>query len=65
LFVELGILGIVIGLGFFFSVQVIEVAVELIEAVVGGQMFVLVTEVVLPKLAGRVAVVQPGSAWYP
>ena len=37
------------------SVQVVEVAEELIEAVVGGQVLVAVTEVVLAELACRVA----------
>ena len=41
-------------LGLFFSVQVIEVAEELVEAVVGGQELVLVAQVVLAELAGDV-----------
>src|SRR5262245_15366130 len=38
-----------------FGVQVIEVAEELVEAVRGGQVFVEVAKMVLPKLAGRVS----------
>ena len=38
-----------------FRVQVIQVAEELVEAVVGGQMLVLVAQVVLAELAGGVA----------
>ena len=56
-FAELGILRIVVGLRFLFGVQVVEVAEELVEAVVGGQVLVLVTEVVLAELPGRVALV--------
>ena len=43
-------------LGFLFGVEVVEVAEELVEAVVGGQVLVLVPQVVLAELAGGVAV---------
>ena len=39
----------------FLGVQVIEVAEELVEAVFGGQEFVLVAEMVLAKLPGIIA----------
>ena len=39
----------------FLGVQVIEIAVELVEAVHGRQEFVAVAEVVLAELAGRIA----------
>ena len=55
LLLELGILRIVVGLRLFFGVQVIEVAEELVEAVLGRQVLVLVAEVVLAELAGGVA----------
>ncbi|MNL07918.1 hypothetical protein D3C87_1286170 [compost metagenome] len=48
------ILGPVRALGFFFGVEVIQVAEELVETVVGRQEFILVAEVVLAELAGRV-----------
>jgi hypothetical protein len=54
--VELRILGVVVGLRLFLGVQVVEVAEELVEAVVGGQVLVLVAQVVLAELAGGVAV---------
>jgi len=42
-------------LGFFLGVEVVEVAEELVEPVIGGQEFVFVTKVVLTELPGRVA----------
>jgi hypothetical protein len=45
---------------FFFRVEVMEIAEELIEAVHGRQMLVAVAKVVLAELAGGVAV--PGRA---
>src|SRR5438046_10313845 len=39
----------------FHCVEVIEVAEELVEAVDSGQEFIQIAEVVLPELAGRVA----------
>ena len=50
-----GILGIVGVLGLLLGVQMVEVAEELVEAVVGGQELVLVAQVVLAELAGDVA----------
>ena len=47
-------MGVVELLGLFFGVEVIEVAVELVEAVHGRQVLVLVAEVVLAELAGGV-----------
>src|SRR5262245_25635862 len=52
---ELGILWIEVALGLLFGVEMIEVAEELVEAVVGRQMLVVVAEMVLAELAGRVA----------
>src|SRR5215203_821823 len=46
---------VVCQLRLLFGVQVVEVAEELVEAVVGRQELVLVTEVVLAELAGGVA----------
>ena len=39
----------------FFGVQVVQIAVELVEAVYGGQVFVAVAQMVLAELAGRIA----------
>ena len=49
------VLGVVLVLGLLLGVQVVEVAEELVEAVVGGQVLVEVAEVVLAELGGRVA----------
>ena len=49
------VLGVVLVLGLLLGVQVVEVAEELVEAVVGGQVLVEVAEVVLAELRGRVA----------
>ena len=56
LLAERRVLGIVAQLGLFLGVQVVEVAVELVEAVDRGQKFVAVAQVVLAELAGGVAV---------
>ena len=53
-FAELRTLGIVRILRLFFGVQVVEIAEELVEAVVGGQELVLVAQVVLAELSGGV-----------
>ena len=55
LLLELGALRVVGVLGLFFGVQVVEIAEELVEAVVGRQHLVAVAEVVLAELAGHVA----------
>ncbi len=47
---------VVLVLRLFLGVEVVEVAEELVEAVVGRQVLVLVAQVVLAELAGRVAV---------
>src|SRR5262249_28748638 len=52
---ELGVFGIIDALRLFFSVQVVKIAEELVEAMGGGQVFVEVAEVILAELAGRVA----------
>ena len=52
---ELGVLRIVGVLGLLLGVEVVEVAEELVEAVVRGQELVLVAEVVLAELARDVA----------
>src|SRR5271155_2466231 len=49
------VLGIVAKLGFFFGIEVVEVAEELIEPVDGGKVFVAVSQMVLAELAGGVA----------
>src|SRR4029450_5878435 len=49
------VLGIVGALRFLFGVEVVKVAEEFIEAVLGRQIFIAVAEVVLPKLTGGVA----------
>jgi hypothetical protein len=50
-----GVLGVIRQFGFFLSVQVIEVAVELVEAMHGGQELVAVAKVVLAELARGIA----------
>ena len=55
LLAELGVLRVVLVLRLFLGVQVVEVAEELVEAVVGRQVLVVVAEVVLAELAGGVA----------
>src|SRR5215472_17826898 len=52
---ELGVLGIVRTLRLLLSVQVIEVAEELVKAVDGRQKLIAIAEVVLAELAGGVA----------
>ena len=49
------VLGIVAKLGLFLGVQVVEVAVELVEAVDRGEELVAIAQVVLAELAGGVA----------
>src|SRR5204863_9082533 len=55
LLLERRILGIVGQLRLLLGVQVIQIAEELVEAMYGRQVFVAVTEVVLPELAGCIA----------
>src|SRR5690606_32537171 len=52
---EFWILRIEIAFRLLFGVQVVEIAEELVEAVIGRQMLVLVAEMVLAELAGGVA----------
>jgi hypothetical protein len=52
---KLHVAGIVLVLGLFLRVEVVKVAEEDVEAVISWQMLVAVTEVVLTKLAGGVA----------
>ena len=52
---ELWILRIIVTFRLLLGIQVIQVAKELIEAMVGREMLVAITEVVLAKLARRVA----------
>jgi hypothetical protein len=54
-FAEARILRVVRHLRFFLGVEVIQVAEELIETVIGRQHVVQVAEVILAELAGRVA----------
>jgi hypothetical protein len=49
LLAEFFILGVVIGLGLFFGVEMVEVAEEFVEAVVGGQVLVLSPRWFLPN----------------
>ena len=60
---ETHVAGIVLVLRFLLGIEVVEVAEELVEAVVGRQVLVAVAEVVLAELAGGVALVleQPGD----
>jgi hypothetical protein len=60
---ELQVARVVLVLRLLLGVEVVEVAEELVEAVVGGQELVLVAEVVLAELAGGVAagLEQPGD----
>ena len=51
---ELRIFRVVVGLRFFFGIQVVKVAEELVEPVQRGQVLVLIAKVVLAELAGRV-----------
>ena len=51
------IAGVVLVLGLFFGIEVVEIAEKLVEAVIGGQVLVAVTEMVLAELAGGVALV--------
>jgi hypothetical protein len=52
---ELGMLRVVLVLGFLFGIEVVEVAEELVEAMRRWQELVAVAEVVLAELAGHVA----------
>ena len=52
---EGGVLRIVWMLGFLLGVQVVETSEELVKPVVARQVFVQVAEVVLPELAGPIA----------
>ena len=42
-------------LGLLFGVEVVQVAEELVEAVIGGQVFVTIAQMVLAKLSGGVS----------
>ena len=57
--VVLDVIGVVLGvigpLGLLLGIEVVEVAEEFVEAVLGGQVFVTVAEMVLAELAGGVA----------
>ncbi len=52
---ELGVLGVVLELRLLLGVEVVQVAEELVEAVVGRQMLVEIAEMVLAELRGGVA----------
>ena len=54
---ELGVLRIIRALRLFFGVEVVEVAQELVEAVVGRQHLVEIAQMVLAELTGHVAMV--------
>ena len=53
--VERRVLGVVLELGLLLGVEVVEVAEELVEPVVGGQVLIAVAQVVLAELRRRVA----------
>jgi hypothetical protein len=53
---------VVLVLGLLLGVEVVEIAEELVEAVVGGQVLVAVAEVVLAELAGGVALALSSTA---
>ena len=55
LLLEFRIFGVIRVLRFFLGVQVIEVAEELVEAVIGRQMFIQIAQMVLPELSGHVS----------
>jgi len=55
--VKLRILGVKLALWFLFGIQVIEIAEKFIEAVVGWQVFITITEMVLTELPRHVAVI--------
>ena len=55
LLAELGSFGIIRMLGLFLGIEVVEIAEEFVEAVVGGQMLVEVAQVIFAELAGHVA----------
>ena len=42
-------------LGLLLGIQVIEIAEEFVEAVIGRQMLVAITQMILAELAGRIA----------
>ena len=52
---EFRILRIVFVFWFVFGIQVVQVAKELVETVIGGQMFVEITQMILAELAGHIA----------
>src|SRR5262245_47971498 len=55
LFLEIRILRVEVALGLLLGVEVVEIAEELIKAVLGRQMLVAIAEMVLAELAGGVA----------
>ena len=52
---KLRILRIVFVLRLFLSIQVVEIAIKLIKAMIAGQQFILIAQVILTKLSGGVA----------
>jgi hypothetical protein len=66
-FLKLRILRIEIALRLFLGVEMVEVAEELIEAMIGRQMLVMIAEMVLAKLTGGVALCLQGvrNCWHP
>jgi hypothetical protein len=66
-FFELRILRIEIALGLFLGVEMVEIAEELIEAMIGRQMLVMIAEVVLAELTDGVALRLQGvrDCWHP
>ena len=54
---ELGVLWVVRVFRFLFGIQVIQVAKELIKAMIGRQVFVTITQVILAVLGGHVPVI--------
>lgn len=57
LFVKLLIFGIVIGFWFFFGIKMVKVSKELVETMVGGKVFVLISQMVLAKLPTHIPMI--------
>jgi hypothetical protein len=53
-FVKCGVFRVIVRFRFLFGVQVVEVAKKFIKTVIGGQMLILVAEMIFAKLAGRI-----------
>ena len=54
LFPEIRVLRVKVAFGLFLGVEMIEITEELIKAMIGRQILVMITQMILPKLAGRI-----------